>query len=498
LLSYCVENQRHESGRDKELIRAFPTHYMSAWTDLPQHIGNLRQVPEMLVGLLADQKDGEFLDPSSPQKTWFPVGATFQKNLFLRILGPGMAARALQSDLNEDFDETTAVGVDQLLTIRIAQQCGGAPKRLAEGKGSSQIPNQHPIARQAARTFNDDLRLFLQSYGRSVPRQSLLPMLESCMSLGLANLLLSTARTLFEWEQTGTIPKDQLPWPLFVDCSNSADHILRRLAEESLEDAQRRLRRFPIVLMALRILSYKARLRLKTDLPVSRPDATARINCLGEILHRRHPQSHRVLDDLDELCASLAEKLDSDSVSEDVAEVLRGDGSGPNPAMRLAEAVTLLMGDKLQIGHIMKCLNSCLMLGDKNGLAVERRVTLRIPQRGKKTAMARSIVLSNTVLDFAVHRHLRRAGKKGATKENPLSFSEFLQTLRMRYGLYVDQAPPGQQISVELLLENRRVLEGRLRDLGLLVGVNDSESMKRLRPRFEHAAVEVEDNGHDL
>jgi len=29
------------------------------------------------------------------------------------------------------------------------------------------------------------------------------------------------------------------------------------------------------------------------------------------------------------------------------------------------------------------------------------------------------------------------------------------------------------------------VLERRLRDLGVLVGVNDAEAMKRLRPRFE-------------
>lgn len=39
-------------------------------------------------------------------------------------------------------------------------------------------------------------------------------------------------------------------------------------------------------------------------------------------------------------------------------------------------------------------------------------------------------------------------------------------------------------VSNELLQANRAALERRLRDLGLLVGVNDAESMKRLRPRF--------------
>ena len=45
LLCHCLENQRHESGRDRELIRAFPTHYMSAWIDLPQSIGHLPTSP---------------------------------------------------------------------------------------------------------------------------------------------------------------------------------------------------------------------------------------------------------------------------------------------------------------------------------------------------------------------------------------------------------------------------------------------------------------------
>ena len=42
-------------------------------------------------------------------------------------------------------------------------------------------------------------------------------------------------------------------------------------------------------------------------------------------------------------------------------------------------------------------------------------------------------------------------------------------------------------ISNEVLGRNRATLERRLRDLGLLLGVNDAEQMKRLTPRFEAA-----------
>lgn len=52
----------------------------------------------------------------------------------------------------------------------------------------------------------------------------------------------------------------------------------------------------------------------------------------------------------------------------------------------------------------------------------------------------------------------------------------------------MDIAPPGMSISNDLLQANHAILERRLRDLGLLVGVNDAEAMKRLRPRFDPAA----------
>jgi hypothetical protein len=65
---------------------------------------------------------------------------------------------------------------------------------------------------------------------------------------------------------------------------------------------------------------------------------------------------------------------------------------------------------------------------------------------------------------------------------------DFLHVLHHRYGFCIDVSPPGMTISNDLLQANRVTLERRLRDLGLLVGVNDAEAMKRLRPRFDPTA----------
>jgi hypothetical protein len=488
LLTHCLENQRHESGRKKPVIRAFPTHYQSAWIDLPARVGNLRFVPEFLVAVLAEQKSGDSISAELTKKSFFRVADDFTNNILLSVFGAGMSAREFKSDLVDEFDETAEMGLDQLATIRIARKCK-QPIKLknlqteGHGRGASEIVNQHPIAILASRNFREDVRIFLQSFGNAIPRQSLTQMLESCIGLGLSNIFLSTASSLFYWEQEGCLPTSDTPWPLVVDCSGGADHELRRLSEEIMDDTIRRIHRMPVVLMTLRILEYQCRYEI-TDLPLKRPDATARINVLGDVLHQRHGDSRMILRDIQKYCMKLSERFKQEDIGDSCVSILDDNIAIPNAAMRLAETIVQMMGDKLQVVHHLKCLGSCMMTGQSNGLASERRVVFQTMRNGKRSGMMKSVILTDTMLDFLVHRHLRKPGKGGNTKPNPISFNDFVNLLRERYGLLIDQAPPGQTISRELLQRNRRHLERRLRSLGLLMGVNDAESMKRLKPRF--------------
>jgi len=491
LLTHCLENQRHESGRKKAIVRAFPTHYQAAWMDLPAKVSDLRLVPESLVAILAGQATGESIVSDDSKKTFFRVKDDFSENILLSVFGAGMSAREKQSDLVDEFDESVQMGLDQLATIRVARNCdqplklkeSGMVKKLGEGRGSSQIGNQHPIARQAARMFREDIRLFLQAFGTSVPRQSLTQMLESIIGLGLTNTLLSTANAIFHWEATGQLPGNDTPWALMVDCSGNSDQELRRLSEETMDDTIRRLHRLPVVFMALRVLEWHARHEIR-DLPARRPDSTERISILGDIMFERHEESRQIMRDVRKSCITLAEKFEQSDTGEEYRRILEEENAIPNPIWRLAEAVTQMMGDSLQVKHIIDCLSSCMMTGQSNGLAIERRVQFQTMRNGKKTGMMKSVVLTDTMLDMLVHRHLRKAAKGGDTKSHSLSFNEFVQKLKDRYGLFVDQAPPGKAVSRELLQRNRRFLERRLRSLGLLMGVNDAESMKRLKSRF--------------
>ncbi len=489
LLSFCLENRNRALGRLEQVIRVAPAHYMASWIDLPQPVVNLRFVPEMLVAMLADQQDFYVEQNKDGDRTWFAVGRGFEDNVLLKVFHKGIYREGeLGSRTSDRFDEAAEVGIDQLLMIRLAQQLGQAPDKLrGKESGGDRISNQRPIAELAARHFSEDLRHFIRGYADAIPRHSFVEMLEACMAVGLTTIFTSVIELLFEWVETGTIrPKnEQSPTDLFVDCSNGVQRQMRAVAEQSMDDFMRRIERLPVVLMALRLLDYKASYnrRIKRLEIVYRPYATDWINLLGNLLHERHEESQTILDSLDEQALQLADALEEEHP--DAAEILKNDRNQPNPVWRMAEALTFLQGRGNTVAQILKLTDASLMVDRPNGLAKKRSVTRVSGGSRRKMREVRSIILSDAILDQLVHRHVLRSGRSGGYR--PLAFAEFLDILHDRHGFCVDVAPPGVMVSNDLLRENRSILERRLRDLGLLVGVNDAESMKYLRPRFEPA-----------
>jgi hypothetical protein len=488
LLCFCLENTKRALGRDEQVQRVAPAHYMASWVDLPEAVANLRYVPEMIVAMLADQRDRYVQQNHEGDRTWFTVGRGFEDNVLLKAFHQGLVREGPLSDRAADrFQEDTRVGLDQLLMIRLAQKLGVAPDKLRGSEGE-RISNQRPVAEQAARYFSEDIRGFIRAYAGVIPRHAFVELLESCVAVGLTTIVTSVIELLFQWAATGEICKasEQRPAHLFVDCANGVERSLRALAEQSMDDFMRRIERFPAVLMALRLLDHGARydatLR-RLEIP-TRPYASDWLNLLGELLHGRRNESEAILYHLERKAAELADRLQEDHP--DAADTLRNDRAQPNPVWRLAEALTFLQGRKNTQNNVVALLDSAFMIGRPNGLAARRAVIRRVAVGGPgKRSDLRSVVFTDSALDYLVHLHVLRTGNK--TGYRPLSFKAFVELVRERYGLCVDHAPPGMTISNELLRLNRLVLERRLRDLGLLMGVNDAEAMKHLRPRFGRA-----------
>ncbi len=493
LLCFCLENVRRGLGRNEQVQRVAPTHYLASWIDLPHSVANLRFVPEMIVAMLANRRAGDHVTPSGERdRGRFPVVNRYEDNPLLRAFSQGVTRRdGLMGDLASDrFDEADdAVGLDQLLTIRLAQQMGTAPQKLRpsknQGADAHKISNQRPIAEAAGRRFSDDIRPFVRSYADSAPRQTFVDLLESCIAVGLTTILTSTVEVLFHWEATGKVTEAdaQRPAPLFVDCSSGTDQRLRLRAEQSTDDLMRRLERIPVILMALRLLDYEARSRprIKLQQVATRPYATAWLDLLGDLVYDRHPDAQRVAFAIEDKAERLAERVAEDH--DDVASTLRGGADDrPHPVWRLAGGLMALMGRQPR-EDLTKMVDSMLAVGRPNGLGVKRATTRGSGPGTRRRRDVRALVFTDAVLDYLVHLHLL-PGPRGEPDANIVSFLDFL---REDYGFHVDTAPPGMSISNEVLGRNRAALERRLRDLGLLIGVNDAERMKRLTRRFDAA-----------
>ena len=487
LLCYCLENSRHDLGRDKQIQRVAPAHYMASWIDLPVSVTHLRFVPEMIVAMLADQNGAYVEREDSGSRTWFAVGKGHEENLLLRAFSQGVERRGSVDHRTADRfnEEDQNIGFDQLLMVRLAQELGAAPDKL-RGREGEKIPNQRPIAERASRLFSEDIQRFVRSYAGVVPRHAFVDLLESCVATGMTTILTSVVEILFEWAETGDVTERQHQWPsnIFVDCSNGVDRQLRALAERSLDDLMRRIERIPEALMMLRLLDYAARdnRKIKKQNIPTRPYATAWLNLLGDVLHDRHDEAWFVHRQMDEYGEKLADALDEEYP--ETARILRNEGSQPNPIRRLAAALTPLLGTNARKNTI-SMVDSTLNILRPNGLAQKRKTThgVQTTGSGRRIREVRSVVFTDSVLDYLVHLHVLRKGNKPGIRR--LSLRDFLDEVRMRYGLHVDTAPPDMTVSNELLQSNRAVLERRLRDLGLLVGVNDAEAMKRLQPRFD-------------
>ncbi len=482
LLCDSLENKKHKEGHLEEVQRAFPVHFFASWLDLPKQVAHLRFVPEMLICLLANQSEGQRVLPESSQKP-FRVGVDPDHNLLLKIFGKGVQFGRNSADLRADsFDETSSVTLEELLMIRLAQACDEAPETLrARQGGSAEILNSWPISQRAAFALRADFTRFLSVYGEAIPRRSITPMLESLIGIRLMNIFLESCAIMVSWDETGRVlpAEEQRPFPIFVDASNGIDTRLRDLSEQSFDEVTRLYDQASIALMGVRILDAKARFnrKLKDFIP-NGPDTSDWLNLLGAIRNETHPASEVILNDLFEKIESLADRLESEEIDAEAVSILRGPDANRDPVRVLSDSLCLMMGDMLIRTKQLMFLDSCLMINEPHGIGRKRRVSRSIAGRKRKTIDVRSAILPNTVLETLVHLHL-------SMHEGVLSFIDFLKILREYYGLWVDECPPGVAASREDLLNNRAMLEKRLRDLGLLVGVNDAEFMKHLRPRYK-------------
>lgn len=491
LLTFNLENKKHSEGRVEEVQRIYPTHYMSSWIDLPDKIGNLRGIPELIFTILYDQKEGTTILRDKHSKLFFKIGAEFNSTSFLSAFSKGMKLQGDENSFTSDlFDEgTDSIGIHELLAIRIAGVCESPPASEVNNNKTNNISNIKPITIKANKIFREDIYHFVKAYSKKIPSQSFIKMIESCISLNLSNIIILTIKHINFWEINGSLPNNDVknfkPSPIFVDLSMGLDNEIRIKSEESMLSIHKMINQFGENLMILRILDvyskredeYRRDLRALEENPIG----IDLINYLGDIyvdIDKKHKEFHRIIK---RIVNEIRENLEENDETVDYLNLLT-EFENDNSIKTLAKLLSKFMGTKSLYTKYIAFLNSCLLINEPNGFAKKRRVSRTDAYGKEKKIEVSSFTLSDVFLDFLVHRYL--VSEKADTIIY-LTLNQFIEKLKENYNIYINESPEGMNINGEILIRNKEYLEKRLRDLGLLTGVNDADEMKELKNRFQ-------------
>jgi len=102
--------------------------------------------------------------------------------------------------------------------------------------------------------------------------------------------------------------------------------------------------------------------------------------------------------------------------------------------------------------------------------------------RGKK----RKYVLGNLLLEVLVQLAVVGADKHGFNTQ-PITIMSFVEWLKNRYGIYINEWPEGTDSPeiAKALNNNYEALKSRLRQLGFYTDLSDASNSQVIRPRFK-------------
>ena len=128
--------------------------------------------------------------------------------------------------------------------------------------------------------------------------------------------------------------------------------------------------------------------------------------------------------------------------------------------------------------YLTQCLDT-LLLKNRPGALVAQ------PRRGE-----RRFVLDSRLVEVLLQLALLRPDGHGGLQTVPLRVDEFLAILKDRYGLYIDEFPPADDLGrpgiadQAALRDNRAAFVARLREIGFYADLSDAYVTQTIMPRY--------------
>lgn len=394
--------------------------------------------------------------------------------------GGGAALAQLKAFFFPGIDPVThqqnqeAVDVETQALLHLPMTISDAPDTNKRG---DQYP---PVCQGSADLLADDVKrlLFYQPF---IPRSVMVDYLKILFAFHLALYHLRLLKLVPELvkRQGAPVNGGDQPYPIgiLVDVANRPDTAMATLAEYSADFHIRRIPNFVKSHYALRKLDEFGKHLVKVGKLTRSAEeqfSIAEVAALQGSIYKneRDPFFKQRLAGLLEDSASKPEDLDPETqaiVSMDL------------PAFETyIEILTALRG-QYHRRYITECLDS-LMLKNRPGALLAQGKTRNAPRR---------FILDSRLLEVLLQIAVLKPGGSLGFHSSPLRIDELLSWLRTRYGLYVDQLPPGDGFGPasiterQALQENRQAFTSRLREVGFYRDLSDAYISQTVTPRYE-------------
>ncbi len=375
-------------------------------------------------------------------------------------------------------DAHAEIDVETQALISLAQVDKGATDRAAPGR-----PRVHPPLDQAAcdRLAEDVMRLLFHQ--AVIPRSVLVDHLKILFAFHLALYHLRAMRSLparlARAAGDGTAGAVDDGGGLFVDVAGVPGTACARLAERSARRWYGRIPAFVSATFAVKKLDDFAR-HLQKQGKLKRlssvRDAVLSVDQLLSLLGPQYRAERNGFGEFRNARVLAALEGPDGEMDPEVADLA---ALGLDPFTTYLELITA-QRMAFHRKYLTECLDT-LLLKNRSGALIAQ-------PRGAERRFVLDSRLVEVLLQLAL---LRRDDRTGDWRTVPLRVDEFLTELKTRYGLYVDEFPPGDDLGHRgfadeaALRTNRNAFVARLRQIGFFTDLSDAYITQHILPRYQ-------------
>ncbi|MBW1953665.1 MAG: hypothetical protein JRI66_11380 [Deltaproteobacteria bacterium] len=460
-----------ERAGTEKVMSVRPLHFMTYRVDLPTNWAHTRSVPEFLAAILHQKPDTAPLG----DENIFPLQSP--QNLFWQIFGVGLTHPRPHFFLNADldtYDNSVDLDIEALLAVRVVEGL----RKPADRKG--EISGFEPLCPKQARLFREDFSLFLRAYAPPVvPVRVLGDYLLCLLALNLTIYSLKHFAASNYLYDTGEWLDDRWhDWEpdIYPDLTGGRVRKSRELARQSFRRHQDWILRQLRTMIGFRLLDYY--LMPATDIPELRQlRQLTGIKFLQTLALGRQPSFKEVYNETQgsarPALRGLQQYQQEDGEWPEDMKSIANDPAMP-PFDRLVELLAANQYDLQR--NILRFFFSITRRNLESGLLSGN------PRRQDDNYYTLGIQMLETLVQLLILK------PGDPPKLRPLDIYDFVDILKERYGIWIDEPPPSLDTGYEARAAaqaNFAALKEKLRQLGFFRAVTDARRMQRLKPRFQ-------------